>query len=140
MKRSWIKRGKSVLKRKTPLLRSKVFWQKENKLSRYRKYGNKSCQCIMKHWHDSVLEATHCNKLYAMATRKEIKGYKIQKTFALDVKGEHICDMRVDFWVIGNDGKEYVVESKGFKTEIWRLKWKLFCAIHPKIDYVIWEN
>ena len=97
MKRSWLKRGKSVLKRKTPLFRSKVFWHKDARLSRNRKYGNKSCQCIMKHWHDSVLEATHCNKLYAMAKHKEIKGYITQKTISLDVKGQHICDIRADF-------------------------------------------
>ena len=104
------------------------------------KYHNRSCKCILKHQHDSVLEATHCNKLYAMAKAKEIKGYIIQKTYSLDVKKQHIANIRVDFLVVGNDGKKYVVETKGFKTEVWRLKHKLFQALYPKIDYVIWEH
>jgi len=47
----------------------------------------------------------------------------------------------MDFVVTHNDGSLEYVEVKGFQTEVWRLKWKIFEAIfnkeHPDIILTI---
>jgi hypothetical protein len=66
-----------------------------------------------------------------------IKSYRGQVRYGLDVNGIHICDHIVDFVVENNEGVEYVAEVKGFATEVWNLKHKLFKAIYPRIEYRI---
>ena len=137
MKRSWLNRGNSVLKRKTPLLRSKVFWRKDIQLSRNRnKYGNVSCRCVLKHQHDSGWESEVCNYLYSLAKKKRIKGYITQKSIDLIVRGQTICSHIVDFYVVTNDHRKLFVEAKGFENPVWNLKRKLTQALYTKISYV----
>ena len=50
----------------------------------------------------------------------------------LDVNGYHIANYIIDFVILHtNDTKEYV-EIKGFETDTWRMKWRLFEAIYAK--------
>jgi len=68
---------------------------------------------------------------------KTIKGFEIQKKFSMDVNGKHICNHFVDFWVERPDGTFEAHETKGMKTATWRIKYKLFLALYPGIEYII---
>lgn len=98
---------------------------------------NQSCTCFSRHSHDSIHEANVCNRLMAMLQNKEIKSYKTQSTWPLNVKKEHICDHRVDFEVVKLDKSIEIWEAKGYATPEWRIKHKLFKVLYPKIPYHI---
>lgn len=61
---------------------------------------------------------------------KQIKGWKCQVKIPLDVNGYHVCNYYIDFVIEENDGTFTYSEVKGFETEVWRLKWKLFEALY----------
>lgn len=58
----------------------------------------------------------------------DIKKWDRQIKIDLKAYGEHICNYYVDFVVINRDGSKEYIEVKGFETEVWRLKWKIFEA------------
>lgn len=58
--------------------------------------------------------------------------WKRQVRVSLDVNGVHICDYICDFLVKYADGHMQYEEVKGFDTDVWRLKEKLFRALFPK--------
>lgn len=101
------------------------------------KYNNLSCRCLSGHIHDSRGEAQHCNNLRLLVKAGEIKSYSIQVKCPLYVNEKLICNHYVDFKVIGNDGREWIEEYKGFATSTWNIKRKLFEAIHPDIEYKV---
>ena len=94
-----------------------------------------SCTCQSGHKHDSRLEKRYCDVLLLLKKGKGIKDYVVQKTYSLDVNGAHICNHRVDFVVTTNSGALEVHETKGFETEVWALKKKIFEACYPDIKY-----
>ena len=100
------------------------------------KYRNKKSKCLLNHWHDSILEANVCNRLYSMC-KKEIKGYKIQQNFPLFVKNKLICKHIVDFWILNHNGTIEVWEAKGKRLPAWSIKKKLFEALYPEIPYKV---
>lgn len=58
--------------------------------------------------------------------------WKLQQSIKLEVNGKLICRYIVDFVVHFADGHEEYHEVKGFETETWKIKEKLFRAIHPE--------
>jgi hypothetical protein len=62
-----------------------------------------------------------------------------QKRFELAVNGKHITTHVVDFLVC-QGGVVKVVEAKGFPTETWAIKHRLFEALYPGIPYEIWRK
>lgn len=72
---------------------------------------------------------------------ERVVSWERQVKIALDVNGEHICNYYIDFVAQMADGSTQYIEVKGFETEVWRLKWKLFEAIykkeHPELDLII---
>jgi len=97
---------------------------------------------------DSRKEADYYVKLKLLKRAKIIKDFKRQVTFPLFgceallpgekakiVKIEKVADHRVDFVVSFPDGREEVHEVKGFATDVWNLKRKLFEANYPGIPY-----
>ena len=61
----------------------------------------------------------------------EIKELKRQVPYKFEINGVKICSYRADFVyfdVLKN--KEIVEDSKGFKTDIYKLKKKLMLALH----------
>ena len=102
------------------------------------KYGNHRVYCLSKHLHDSKLEANYCNRLLAMQQAREISHYETQVSFDLNVEGKLICKHIVDFCIWKNDPHPCEVhDTKGMKTDVWRLKHKLFEALYPYITYVV---
>ena len=101
------------------------------------KYNAQKTVCMAKHEHPSKLEAKCCSDLFLLRKSGKIKDYEIQKRFDLVVNDVKICAIVADFYVTENNLRNYVVEAKGYETAVFRLKLKLFKAIHPAVDYRI---
>lgn len=108
----------------------------DGKRLRPNKFGNIKTACILKHKHDSILEANTCTRLYSMC-KKEIQGYKIQKAFPLFVNNKLICTHIVDFWILNLNNTVEVWDAKGKATPVWSIKRKLFTALYPAIPYKV---
>jgi hypothetical protein len=76
----------------------------------------------------SIKEAKYARDLDWRKKAGEIKSWKRQVKQMLYAYGKHICDYYIDFVVEYADGTIEMVEVKGFETDTWRLKWKLFEA------------
>lgn len=83
------------------------------------------------HWFHSQKEAARYRELNALERGKLIRDLELQPRFALDVNGIHICNYFADFKYFDNDRKVDVVEdTKGFRTETYKIKKRLMLAIH----------
>lgn len=80
--------------------------------------------------YDSKFEASYAQELDLRKKAKDIKDWEAQVNLSLEVNGYKVCDYRIDFIVYHNDGTTEYVETKGFATPVWRLKWKLFEALY----------
>lgn len=79
-------------------------------------------------------EAEHAMQLDWMKRAGEIREWHPQRKIQIKVNGMHICNYYVDFLVIGPNGERAYHEVKGFSTDLWRIKWKLFEALLDEID------
>ena len=84
--------------------------------------------------YDSIKEAQYAEGLDWRVKGKDIKDWERQIKISLDINGKHICNYYVDFKIIHNDDSIEYVEVKGFVTDLWNLKWKLFEALIDEID------
>lgn len=97
---------------------------------RYRsKYSNKS-QTYKGITYHSKKEASFAEELDYRMRAGDIKCWSRQEQISLDVNGYHICNYYIDFVIEHNDGTKEFIEIKGFSTDVWRLKWKLFEALY----------
>ena len=85
----------------------------------------------------SIKEANYAGELDLRIKAHDIKSWVRQVRIPLDVGGYHICNYIIDFVVTHNDGTLEYVEVKGFETDVWRLKWKLFEALYSKKEGVV---
>lgn len=79
---------------------------------------------------DSKFEAGKAQELALLLKAKEIKGFTEQVKIPLEVNGFHICNYYIDFVIEHNDGTTEYCETKGYATDVWKLKWKLFEALY----------
>ena len=93
------------------------------------KYGNRRT-FYGGYWYQSKLEADYARDLDLRVKAKDITSWERQKNIPLKLGGIHVCDYRIDFIVYHNDGTTEYVETKGYKTDVWRLKWKIFEAMY----------
>lgn len=107
------------------------------KILKLNKYSNESSTCRRKHLHDSIGEARYCDQLDLLVKAKEIKEFKIQVDYPLVVNKITVCVHRVDFEVTTIKNKTEINEFKGFATQVWNLKRKLFKACYPGIPYIV---
>ena len=77
----------------------------------------------------STLEGARYNELKAMALSGEIVGFERQKTYNIEVNGQHICQYRADFVVEYPDGTLVVEDTKGVLTPEYKIKSKLMLAV-----------
>jgi hypothetical protein len=96
------------------------------------KYHSSKATCNSLHVHDSIKEANRCNELTLMEKSGWIIGLKQQPRFelkpAFSFKGEKIRKIEyvADFGYFDKDTETWCIEdTKGFKTEIYKLKIKL---------------
>jgi hypothetical protein len=78
--------------------------------------------------YDSNFEASYAKELDQRQKNGEIERWERQVKIPLEVNGFHICNYYIDFIVYYFDGTIEYVECKGWATEVWKLKWKIFEA------------
>lgn len=105
-----------------------------NKLSKKRsKYGNKKTVYKGEEY-DSRREADHARTLdttrHAVQDAERVVEVRRQVPFPVIVSKKRICVYVADFVVGYADGREEVVDVKGFRTDIYKLKKKLVEAIY----------
>lgn len=87
---------------------------------------------------DSKLELKHWNRLKELEMEGKIKNLKRQVSYELipkqyDVNGKFLfrpSTYVADFVFDDLEGKTHVVDSKGFETDIFKLKKKLFYSVY----------
>jgi len=94
------------------------------------KYGNIPQRVDGIFFH-SKKEARHYKTLKAMQQAGIIRDLETQPKFKLDIDGTHICNYFADFKYWDNElDREVIVDVKGVKTAVYKLKKKLMLAIH----------
>lgn len=88
---------------------------------------------------DSIKEAEYYNSLKLRLNAGEIKGFCRQAEFILQ---EGFADQLpikyyADFVVFHIDGTAEIVDTKGFKTEVFKLKNKLFKKKFPGLEIIL---
>lgn len=81
---------------------------------------------------DSKFEAGKAQELRLLVKGGEIATFEEQVKIPLEVNGFHICNYYIDFVVKHKDGDTEYIETKGYATDVWKLKWKLFEALYDK--------
>lgn len=89
----------------------------------------------------SKKEAKRYNELKWLEKAKLIKDLELQKSFELQSKyvnnnGEHIRAITYvcDFYYYDNEKQKYIVEdTKGFRTDVYKLKKKIFEYKYPNL-------
>lgn len=79
---------------------------------------------------DSKFEAGLARDLELRKKAGDIKDFKEQVKIPLIVNGLIVCDYKIDFVIEHNDGTTEYLEAKGYSTDVWKLKWKLFEALY----------
>lgn len=80
--------------------------------------------------YDSGFEANYAAELDLRIKAKDIKSYDRQVNLDLIVNGYRVCQYRIDFIIHHNDDTLEYIECKGYPTDTWKLKWKLFEALY----------
>lgn len=104
-----------------------------NKTGKKNKYNAKK-QTYNGNKYDSTLEAKVAEDLDFMLKAGELIEVKRQVKVPLSVNKKVVCNYYLDFVTIDKYGQKKYIEVKGFETEVWRLKWKIFIALLPEID------
>lgn len=84
--------------------------------------------------YDSKLEAKAAQDLDWKLKAGLIKEWRRQIKIDLKVNDVHITNYYIDFIYVDQNGTVVYLEVKGFETEVWRIKWKLLCALINEIE------
>ena len=104
------------------------------------KYGNKKT-IIDGYKFDSKLEATrflYLKKLLIAGTITDLtlqKSFTLQDGFIYNKKKERPIAYVSDFYYKDKNGNEIVEDAKGFKTDVYKIKRKLFLFKYPHIRF-----
>jgi len=127
--------------------------QKEyRKMTATRKYGNRRIE-VNGEWFDSVAEAARYRELLLLEAAGQVEDLTLQPEYELqpafrDARGrkhraiKYIADFRyievIDPQSI--QGRTVVEDVKGMRTEVFKLKEKLFRFRYPSIDFRVVET
>ena len=126
----------------------KLFLSKPQKEVKHSKYGNKKTTNQEGRTFDSITEARfddHLNaKRHAQRDSDRVCDIQYQVHYPLTVNGQKVCAYIADFVVQygGDNGetREAIYDVKGYRTDIYKLKKKLFEACTgKKIIEVEWD-
>ncbi len=82
----------------------------------------------------SKKEAKRYSELKLLERAKQISGLTLQPKFPLVVNGHKVCSYIGDFMY--QNGKLIVEDTKGYRTDAYRIKRKLFIALYgDKIEH-----
>jgi transcription initiation factor TFIIIB Brf1 subunit/transcription initiation factor TFIIB len=93
----------------------------------FNKYGAKK-QEFKGHRYDSKFEAQIAEDLDTRLLAKDIKAVDRQVRIPLEAYGKHIFNYIIDFVITHNDDTKEYIEAKGYETDLWKTKWKMFEA------------
>lgn len=92
---------------------------------------------------DSIKEGTYYIWLKDRKKRNEILDFELQPKFVLlpafekDGKKYRAITYKADFKIINKDGTIEIVDTKGFETNVFRIKRKLFEYMFPDLTLII---
>ncbi len=103
------------------------------------KYGNRKTE-YAGNVYDSRKEAAYAAELDMLKRAEDpaqrVTEYERQVSFDIIVGKQKICRYVADFVVMYADGRREVVDVKGFKTAIYKLKKKMFEACYPHLKII----
>lgn len=76
----------------------------------------------------SKREARRYGELRLLMRAGEILNLELQPVIACEVNGKHVCNYVADFRYTDRKGRTVYEDSKGYKTDVYRLKKKLVKA------------
>jgi hypothetical protein len=90
-------------------------------------------------WYDSKFEAQYAMQLDMRLKAKDILSWERQYPVRIMFNGEKICTLWVDFRVKKLDGSYSLDETKGWETDVYKLKKRLleimWLPFHPDHEY-----
>lgn len=103
-----------------------------------RKYRNEPTE-IDGHKFPSKKEAKRFSELKLLERAGQITGLTLQPKFPLVVNGHKVCSYIGDFMYVqeprGPATKIVIEDTKGYRTDAYRIKRKLFIALHPDKEH-----
>jgi hypothetical protein len=97
----------------------------------------RACKCIVNgHKFDSLSEARRYSKLAFLYSRHIITDLELQPMFKIEHNGVHICKYFADFR-FKYEGKTFVEDVKGKRTNVFNLKKKLLAAFYPEVNLIL---
>jgi hypothetical protein len=94
--------------------------------------------------YDSKFERTIAQELELRVKAGELKSFDEQVKIPLIVEGYKVCDYKIDFVAYRTDGVTEYIEAKGFPTQVFKIKWKLFEALYGNKEktelIIIWQG
>lgn len=91
---------------------------------------------------DSLAEASYYKRLKLLKKAGEIKDFELQPTYILQAaykRGKRKVQpitYKADFLVTYPDGRQEIIDVKGMKTAIYRMKKKMFEYRYPDLEIV----
>lgn len=135
----------SVSEIRNPRLRKQVLSKmKKEEIEKENKYKNKLTTRIVNgkmHKFDSRKEADYYDKIFPRLRAGLIKKLTLQKSFDLIPKLKHNGKTlrkivyKLDF-VYEENGVKYAVDVKGFSTDVYKIKKRLFLMQYPEYKFV----
>lgn len=114
-----------------------MIWQ----IKRKSKFGNKKIKTADNGSFDSKLELSHYEHLLWLEKAKKIKDLQRQVSIKLAKSPKCRVVYKADFVYFDIENKEWVVmDSKGFQTDVFRLKKNWFLDTYSNFRFEIWFN
>lgn len=85
--------------------------------------------CLTDHFHRSGLERKVCDELRLRKLAHDIKDYRCEVAFDLELQGVKLGRYYADFVVENNNGTKEVIEAKGIAFPLFKQKWKILLAM-----------
>ncbi len=86
----------------------------------------------MKYYRDVLIPKKESGEVVRIERQKP---YELQPKFKHDDKTVRAINYVADFFVVYSDGKEEVIDTKGFPDSVALMKRKMFWFLYPDIDY-----
>lgn len=87
--------------------------------------------------YDSGFEASIAMELDMRVKSGELTKWERQKTIPLNCNGYIVGTYKIDFVAYHADGRIEYIEAKGYATDVWKLRWKIFESMFQDQDKYI---